>query len=304
MPRKKIDKNLPEFYLIYKITNLINNNIYIGAHKTRNKEDGYMGSGKLIKLAIKKYGLSNFKKEILHEMFSEIEMYDKERELVKVGIGYYNLMNGGGFPIVFTEEIKAKIGKANSIQQKGTKNSQFDTIWINDGIKNLKIKKIDVIPEGYTKGRLMKGSQKLHVAKGKDSPNTGKHFINNGVDNLFVPSHLPLPEGYVKGRLVNFKINYAPTSVNFKMSKVGTKWITDGVKNVILKNGESIPEGFYLGRIMKTGWIWITNGEKNIKHNNELEIPQRFKKGKVRKASSKKTQSSFNTTVDKNSLNE
>ena len=37
--------------------------------------------------------------------------------------------------------------------QQGEKNSQFGTVWITNGIKPIKIKKCDIIPEGYRLGR-------------------------------------------------------------------------------------------------------------------------------------------------------
>jgi len=51
------------FYLLYEITNLINDKNYIGQHITKDINDGYMGSGHAITAAIKKYGRENFKKE-------------------------------------------------------------------------------------------------------------------------------------------------------------------------------------------------------------------------------------------------
>ena len=52
-----------------------------------------------------------------------------------------------------SQETKDLIGLKNSIAQKGEKNSQFGTIWITNGIKPIKIKKDDVIPEGYIRGK-------------------------------------------------------------------------------------------------------------------------------------------------------
>ena len=52
-----------------------------------------------------------------------------------------------------SQETKYLIGLKNSIAQKGEKNSQFGTIWITNGIKPIKIKKDDVIPEGYIRGK-------------------------------------------------------------------------------------------------------------------------------------------------------
>lgn len=46
-------------YYSYQITNLLNNKIYVGTHKTKNLKNGYIGLGKVLKNAIE-----NFKKYV------------------------------------------------------------------------------------------------------------------------------------------------------------------------------------------------------------------------------------------------
>ena len=46
-------------YYIYRITNKINGKTYIGQHKYKKLNDDYMGSGKLIRRAQKKYGIES-----------------------------------------------------------------------------------------------------------------------------------------------------------------------------------------------------------------------------------------------------
>ena len=94
-----MDSN-PKFkYTVYKTTNIINNKIYIGIHKTKDTNDYYLGSGIILKRAIQKYGIENFKKEILFIFDSPNEMYDKEKEIVNKlyleSENTYNIIIGG-----------------------------------------------------------------------------------------------------------------------------------------------------------------------------------------------------------------
>ena len=84
---------------VYKITNKLNHKIYIGCHQTNNLDDGYMGSGKYIKRAYIKYGIENFKKEILDFYPDAKSMFDAEATIVNREFiendSNYNLAEGG-----------------------------------------------------------------------------------------------------------------------------------------------------------------------------------------------------------------
>lgn len=85
-------------HIVYKTTNNINGMIYIGVNSTGDK--GYLGSGLNIGIAIKKYGKSNFIREILFSYDTRAEALQKEAELVNTEFinreDTYNIMLGGG----------------------------------------------------------------------------------------------------------------------------------------------------------------------------------------------------------------
>lgn len=117
-------------HIVYKTTNQINGKIYVGVHSADN--DGYLGSGKKILLAINKYGKENFIRETLFEFPNAEQAYEKEAEIVDQDFlarsDVYNIALGGMGGIlkmnkgrILTDEEKFKISKGvkNKFERDG-----------------------------------------------------------------------------------------------------------------------------------------------------------------------------------------
>jgi hypothetical protein len=88
-----------KYHYLYEVINKVNNKIYYGVHSTKNLQDNYLGSGVLLRRAVKKYGAENFEKTVL-EFFPDREsLLLAEEILVDESVvkseDFYNLCLGG-----------------------------------------------------------------------------------------------------------------------------------------------------------------------------------------------------------------
>ena len=115
---------------IYITTNIINNMKYIGQKKYDNRGEwrSYLGSGKYLKRAIKKYGRKNFIRDIIVTANNEEELHNLEIEFIKKynavdNKDYYNIAEGGEYGVCLD----------------GDKNPMYGRPWWNDNTPSEKI---------------------------------------------------------------------------------------------------------------------------------------------------------------------
>ena len=214
-------------HIIYKTTNLVNGKIYIGCHKTDNLEDDYMGSGKILKRAIKKYGIKYFKKEIIQVFDKPDDMFDMEAELVNEEFvkdtSNYNLKVGGqgGFDYINKNSLQGRDGNQKNLlygyeriyrlKEKGTYDS-----YISKQRENMKrLSKnggcFDWTGKKHTEESKKKIGEKNAIhQKGKGNSQYGKCWVynlelKNCISIKKEDIDIWLDKGYIKGRKITWQ---------------------------------------------------------------------------------------------------
>ena len=185
--------------IIYKTTSLIDGNTYIGQTIVKGHYlKSYLGSGKIIKQAITKYGKESFERETLCECESQEQLDRMERLYIALLKPDYNIDLGGRGIGKRSEETIEKMRQAN-IGKKHTEEHKrkiseagkgrkpvFTEEWkrkISEAKKGTVLtekhkKKLSISGMGKQKGKIISPEQRKQISernKGDKNGMFGKH---------------------------------------------------------------------------------------------------------------------------------
>lgn len=206
------------FYYMYETKNNVNGMIYIGVHRTSTLDDGYVGSGKRLSNAIKKYGIENLTKTILEQFDDSISMYAREKEVVTDDFisreDTYNLRRGGfgGFDHIHKDprnrewmqrgaakrlEMYPKLVYQNILSEHSILSSRQTKITKYGSLNGFHIG--TKRPESTKKKMSESGS-------GEKNSQFGSMWITNETESKKIKKTDPIPEGWRKGRKINVAV--------------------------------------------------------------------------------------------------
>lgn len=246
-------------YYVYKTTNTVNDKIYIGVHKSDNiQSDQYIGSGDELRLSIAKYGRQKFNRQILYQFETKEEAYSMQKLIVDVQFvkrkDTYNIRLGGqgGFGHMQGSIcVKDKQGNVFRVDKndRRIKIGQFTQItkgFFAGKDKDGNIKQTSVFDPRYISGEIV-GVKRNQIGSMKDK------IVVKDSDNNTLSINKDDPR-FLSGQLVGVTkgLSYSPGhQCGQKNSQYGTMWITNGVQNKKIKKCDTLPEGWYRGRIVK-----------------------------------------------------
>ena len=220
---------------IYRLTNALTEMEYIGVHRTDNLNDGYMGSGKIIKRAIQKYGRDAFKKEILSQFNTYIEALEEERRLVtKEYINRpdtYNLREGGYGRCEWSDQHRKDF---SSYMKKQWQNSEW---------------KQKMLKEVYTEERAKKISESLRGRSRVNPQNKNPDKIRKAA-----ATHTGMKRSeHARKNMSDAALN-ASHEVKRLRSGIGCIYIHNPITKEIkrINSSTSIPFGWFRGTGVRT----------------------------------------------------
>lgn len=242
-------------YYVYKITNRITGKYYIGKRAAKDPHsDSYMGSGRLIKEAIKKHGAENFRKEVLDVFESDAEAASLEAELVtpmQVGDpNCYNLHEGGmgGFAHLNTgdEPHRERCRRAERRRKEiyGPLVNSTDNFATNPHYQR----------EASDRARTPEAIQKRRDTFKKTRHQQGEKNSQFGTV-CCVPRDAESAEGYQRFPKDAIPEGWVTTKVwredrKRKSGGYGRRWYNDGDKNYFLSPDDELCSELVRGRLM------------------------------------------------------
>ncbi len=204
-------------HYIYKTTCNVTGKWYVGMHSSINEDDGYMGSGKILRYSIRKYGVDNHTKEILEYCDSREELVLREIEIVTkelISDGFCMNLKEGGSGGFSSEEHKLKFiesAKKTQIQNLLAKDEKLREK--HNELSSINMKKLNL--DGKVKYDNRKGTSlsekhkkllseiKKGTGLGEKNSQYGTCWITKEGDNKKIKKEdldFYLNEGWVRGR--------------------------------------------------------------------------------------------------------
>lgn len=183
-------KIVKPLYYIYCITNQINGKTYVGRsiHSSEERDRNYFGSGLAIKSAIKKYGKSNFVKEILVD---NVKTKDKIFKLEEQYIKYYKDIGKAEYNLT----LSSCGNPPDILNFKGKHHTEEHKQYISNKLKGIKRE-----PKNDELRKRISNIMKVKSPFIYNNPSHNKpKWYTNGIADTFVPEGSQ-PEGYYRGR--------------------------------------------------------------------------------------------------------
>jgi group I intron endonuclease len=163
-----------KLHMVYETVNNINGKSYVGVHSGLEAGDDYLGSGRALKNAIKKYGKENFTKKILKIFTKKESAYAYESKIVTSEYvndpTTYNLRIGGSGSGIVPGDTRKKQSEKAKLRPK--------RMWVTNGVENL------LMDEADASEFLVKNSSWV---QGRNI--SEEHFKNINEGKRGIPSH-------------------------------------------------------------------------------------------------------------------